>query len=116
MRPILLGVLGLACTGAAAMAGPAAGPVPLDDGALGQVAGGAELFTPLALPVGLLPPQAAAVAQPYLDRANMILGQANVLLVQADALLAGLGATPPVTGTAGAPAASAAGANAIGGS
>src|SRR5215217_875450 len=107
MRPILLGVLGLACMGAAAMAGPAAGPVPLDDGALGRAVGGVAVqFAPVTLPMGL-PPEATAAAQPYLDRANMILGQANVLLVQADALLAGLGATPPVTGTAGAPAASA---------
>ncbi len=96
MRPILLGALGLACTGAGAMAGPAAAPVPLDDGALGQVAGGVVLFAPVALTaVAGLPPQAAAAAQPHLDRANAILAQASGLLAQTDALLATLGAAPP---------------------
>ena len=104
MRPILLGILGLAFTSAAAMAEPAAGPVPLGDDELGRTAGGAVVpFPPAALPAGL-PPEATLVAQPYLDRANVIIAQANGLLVQADALLAGLGATPGAAGAAGADA------------
>lgn len=103
MRPILLGILGLACTGAAAMAEPAAGPVPLGDDELGRTAGGAVVpFPPAALPAGL-PPEATLVAQPYLDRANAIITQAHVLLTLADQLLATPGTTPPTLGTAGAP-------------
>ena len=101
MRPILLGILGLACTGAAAMAEPAAGPVPLGDDELGRTAGGAVVpLPPVALPAGL-PPEATLVAQPYLDRANAIIAQANVLLTLADQLLATPGTTPPTVGTAG---------------
>jgi hypothetical protein len=114
MRPILLGALGLASTGAAAMAGPAAGPVPLGDDELGRATGGAAAQFPFAaLPTGL-PPEATVAAQPYLDRANAIIAQANGLLVQRDALLAtlGLGAVPSA---AGADVVGANGANAGGG-
>ena len=55
MRPILLGALGLACTGAAATAGPAP-PARLPRRCRwttarqpGQVAGGVGLFAPVAL-------------------------------------------------------------------